>query len=418
VRWIAGSTAASGLAWLVVMSRRPRTLEPIPGKDATDEAARRERLDWLAARTGVDLAAVDLPAPTAAEVRGHVENFVGAISVPLGLAGPLLVLGEHAQGAVVAPLATTEGALVAATTRGAWALSESGGVRVRVHGRHMLRAPLFGFLDGERAARFAAWVPGQRAALDAAVAGSSRHARLVDLRPYVMGRDVHVLLTFTTGDAAGQNMTTLATAACCRHLQDAWSAVDPTPLELCLVEGQMSGDKNLSAMGLVHGRGARVSAECRLPRAVVETVLRITPEKLARAHHAGTAGALQAGVVGYNANVANVLAAMFLATGQDVACVHECALAILTLDAAGGDLYASLVLPSLVVGTVGGGTSLPAQRTGLEILGCAGAGQALKLVEIVAAFCLALELSSYAAMVAGDFAGAHARLGRAPGAGR
>ena len=387
----------------------------IPGRDAHDEDAVRERRAWLAARTGVELAAIELAAPSATEVRGHIENFVGVLTVPLGLAGPLALRGEHVDGAIVAPMATTEGALVAATTRGARAITAGGGAEVRVHARQMLRAPLFCFRDGAAAARFAAWVPSQRGALETAVAGSSRHARLIDVRPYVIGRDVHLVLAFTTGDAAGQNMTTLCTAACCQHLGATWAAIDPAAPELALVEGQMSGDKNLSAIGLVHGRGARASAECRLPRAVVEGILKVRPEQLARAHHAGTAGALQAGVVGYNANVANVLAAIFAATGQDIACVHECALAILTLDATGDELYASLVLPSIVVGTVGGGTALPAQRTCLETIGCAGPGKVLRLVEIVAGFALALELSSYAAMVAGDFAGAHARLGRAPG---
>jgi hydroxymethylglutaryl-CoA reductase (NADPH) len=184
------------------------------------------------------------------------------------------------------------------------------------------------------------------------------------------------------------------------------------------VEGQMSGDKNLSFLNASWGRGARVSAEAFVPRAVLERLLRISPEALGRAHHAGTAAALVAGVVGYNANVANVLAALFVATGQDVACVHESAFGVLTLDtspgASGGadGVYANLLLPSLVLGTVGGGTSLPSARACLASLGCEGDGKAHKLAEIVAGFALALELSSYAAMVNGDFAAAHARLGR------
>jgi hydroxymethylglutaryl-CoA reductase (NADPH) len=174
----------------------------------------------------------------------------------------------------------------------------------------------------------------------------------------------------------------------------------------------MGGDKNLSFFNASYGRGTRVSAECVIPRAVLEQVLKISPEALARAHHAGTAAALQAGVVGYNANVANVVAALFVATGQDIACVHESAFGILSLDAQHDGVYANLLLPSLVVGSVGGGTVLPAQQACLASLDCAGSGKARRLAEIVAGFALALELSSYAAMVSGDFAAAHAALGR------
>lgn len=384
----------------------------VPGKDAYDEGALSERKAWLSARTGVDVAPLAAPSLRPEAMHGNIENFVGAISMPVGLAGPLEFRGEHLRGSLVAPFATTEGSLVAATTRGARALSLSGGVQVRVHSRRMLRAPLFAFASGEVAARFAAFIQGELEALQAIVKQSSRFAQLLELKTYVLGRDVHVLLSYETGDAAGQNMTTLCTAACCQYLRGKWQQSDGAPIELCVVEGQMSGDKNLSFLGLVHGRGARVSAECRLPRSVLEQVLKVSPELLTRAHHAGTTGALQAGVIGYNANIAKVLAAMFAATGQDIACVHESALGILTLDASDAELYASLVLPSLVVGTVGGGTGLPAQATCLQMLGCEGTGKVLRLCEIVCGFALALELSSYAAMVAGHFASAHARLGR------
>jgi hydroxymethylglutaryl-CoA reductase (NADPH) len=386
--------------------------DAIPGRDRYDEGARIARAEWWTERTGVALAALAPAGLRADEMQGHVENFVGAIPVPLGLAGPLLFVGEEATGGVIAPLATTEGALVAATSRGALALSRAGGVATRVLGRQMVRAPLFGFHDGATAARFAEWLLRKRDALATEAAAGSAHTRLLDLRPFVIGRDVHAVLAFETGDAAGQNMVTLATARI-----SAWVLAElaregsPTP-SITAIEGQMSGDKNLSFFNASYGRGARVSAECFVPRAVLERVLRITPEALSRAHHAGTAAALQAGVAGYNANVANVLAAFFLATGQDVACVHESAFGILSLDAQERGVYANLLLPSLIVGTVGGGTSLPAPNACLASLGCAGAGKVRRFAEIVAGFALALELSSYAAMVSGDFAAAHAELGR------
>jgi hydroxymethylglutaryl-CoA reductase (NADPH) len=389
--------------------------DAIPRRDRYDEDSRATRADWWRARTGASLAPLDPGALRAEEMKGHIENFVGAISVPLGLAGPLRFVGEEASGDVVAPMATTEGALVAATSRGALALTRAGGVSAQVLSRQMIRAPLFGFRDGKTAARFAEWTGRVREPLAAAACEGSRHTRLLDVRPFVIGRDVHLVMTFDTGDAAGQNMVTLATARMTAWIAQALArdaTLAPLVPEVMTVEGQMSGDKEPELLQRDHGRGARVSAECVLPRAVVERILRVSPEALARAHHAGTAAALQAGVVGYNANVANVLAALFLATGQDVACVHESAFGILTLDASGGDVYANLLLPSLVVGTVGGGTKLAGPRACLESLGCAGTGKVRRFAEIVAGFAFALELSSYAAMVNGDFAAAHEELGR------
>ena len=386
--------------------------DTIPGRDRYDEDSRAARAEWWRARTGASLAPLAPGALRAEEMRGHVENFVGAVTVPLGLAGPLRFAGEETSGLLVAPMATTEGALVAATSRGALALTRAGGVRARVLSRQMIRAPLFGFRDGAAAVQFADWIGRVREPLAAAASAGSRHTRLLDLRPFVIGRDVHLVMTFDTGDAAGQNMVTLATARMTAWITRELAREPALAPEVVTVEGQMSGDKNLSFFNASHGRGARVSAECAVPRAIVEKILRVAPEALGRAHHAGTAAALQAGVVGYNANVANVLAALFLATGQDVACVHESAFGILTLDASGGDVYANLLLPSLVVGTVGGGTELAGPRACLESLGCAGTGKVRRFAEIVAGFALALELSSYAAMVNGDFAAAHEELGR------
>lgn len=394
------------------MQRTPS--DAIPGRNRYDESARDERVAWWREKTGVNPSSVAPHGLAADELRGRIENFVGAVAIPLGLAGPLAFTGGEAAGSWVAPMATTEGALVAATSRGALALTQAGGVRARVHSRQMVRAPLFAFRDGGAAARFVEWLKGQSGALAEQARSGSRHTELVEVRPFVIGRDVHVVLSFHTGDAAGQNMTTLATARIGAWIERALPGGLAEELELFTVEGQMSGDKNLSAFNATHGRGARVSAECFLPRAVLEGTLNVSPERVARAHHAATAGALQAGVVGYNANVANVIAALYVATGQDIACVHESSFAILTLDARADGAYANLLLPSLIVGTVGGGTGLPGPHACLQSLGCAGAGKVGRFAEIIAGFALALELSAYAAMVSGEFAAAHASLGRRP----
>ncbi|MEV0174697.1 hypothetical protein AB0I00_26700 [Streptomyces sp. NPDC050803] len=385
----------------------------VPGRGQYTEQARRRRLEWLRTRSRSALASLESTGLEARNLVGNVENFVGSVEVPVGLAGPLLFVGEQARGSLVAPLATTEGALVASASRGARAVTASGGVTTRVLSQRMTRAPVFEFADITGAARFTDWLHEQRGRLDEQVRSVSRHTRLVDVDPHQIGRYLHVRFVFETADAAGQNMTTAATWQICRWLTDVLAAEeDLRPREL-LLEGNLSGDKKVTAGSLLAGRGTRVTAECRLRRDVVAQVLKTTPEAMVKSHAATVLGAQQAGMTGYGVNAANIVAALFVATGQDVACVHESGVSVFSLELDGDDLVATILLPNLVVGTVGGGTALPDQRGLLTALGCAGAGGAGRFAEIVAGFALALDVSTMAAVVSGQFAEAHQRLGRA-----
>jgi hydroxymethylglutaryl-CoA reductase (NADPH) len=381
----------------------------VPGRGRYDERARRERLKWLRARTGAPLTSQEHIALEAGSLRGNLENFAGSVEVPVGLAGPLLFRGEAVRGSVVAPLATTEGALVASASRGARALTLAGGVSARVLSQRMTRAPAFVFGDLGTAARFSQWLVGRRAELEEQVRRVSRHARLVDVDPYQIGRHLHVRFVYETADAAGQNMTTAATWQIVRWLQDAPADVRP---ERTLLEGNLSSDKKVSAVSLIAGRGTRVTAEAVVPAAVVEAVLKTTPATIVQGHATAALGALQAGMTGSGINAANVIAGIFVATGQDVASVHESGVSILDLDLDGEDLLATLLLPCLVTGTVGGGTGLPCQRDWLAAMGCAGPGSAARFAEIVAGFALAMDVSTAAALASGQFAQAHQRLGR------
>jgi NADP-dependent 3-hydroxy-3-methylglutaryl-CoA reductase len=344
---------------------------------------------------------------------GNVENFVGSVEVPVGLAGPLLFVGDAARGSIVAPLATSEGALVASASRGARALTKSGGVTTTVLSQTMTRAPAFEFADIATAQRFTAWLHEHRGQLQEQVGLVSRYTRLIDVEPYQIGRHLHVRFAFETADAAGQNMTTAATWQICRWLTDVLADEENLRPRHMLLEGNLSGDKKVTAGSVLAGRGSRVTAECRLSRDAVAAVLKTTPEAMVRSHAAAVLGAQQAGMTGYGANAANIVAALFLATGQDVACVHESGVSIFSLEMDGDDLIATILLPNLVVGTVGGGTALPHQRDLLDVLGCAGAGGVRRFAEIVAGFALALDVSTMAAVVSGQFAEAHQRLGRA-----
>ncbi len=390
----------------------PVRIPLVPQRGIYTEGARQERLDYLRQTTGLPLDVLQHTFLRAERLTGNIENLVGSVEVPVGLAGPLLFKGEAAHGLVHLPMATTEGALVASTTRGALAVTRSGGVTTRVVRRQMMRAPLFIFADMHGAYRFANWVRDHFKGIREQTLRVSRHANLLKVEPEVRGNMVTVSFLYETGDAAGQNMSTTCTWHACQWLMQQMTYLDEIRLENFFIESGISGDKKVSFQAFVTGRGTRVTAECLLPRAVVQDVLKVTPEELVRGYHLSSAFGVQAGTVGWNINVANVVAAVFTATGQDIACVHESSVALLFVGLADDGVYASLVLPSLAIGTVGGGTHLPRQSEYLRVLGCAGGGLVPRFAEIIAGFCLSLDLSTLAAIAGGQFAAAHEQLGR------
>jgi len=387
-------------------------VRPIPQRGIYTEQARLDRISYIRKKTGLPLASLQHMSLSAESLTGNIENLIGSVEVPVGVAGPLLFRGEKAQGLLLAPMATTEGALVSSATRGAIALTRAGGVTTRVIRRNMMRVPLFIFSDMTGAYRFANWVRDHFDEIREHAMRVSRHARLLKVDPDVRGNMVTVTFLYETGDAAGQNMSTSCTWHACQWLIGQMKYLDEIRLEHFFIESGVSGDKKVSYQTFISGRGTRVSAECLLPRGVVEDVLKVTPDELVRCFHLASAFGTQAGTVGWNVNVANVIAAIFTATGQDIACVHESSLGLLYLALADDGVYASLILPSLVVGTVGGGTHLGRQTEFLQLLGCAGPGNVSRFAEIIAGFSLALDLSTGAAICGGQFAAAHERLGR------
>ncbi|WP_394839217.1 phosphotransferase [Pendulispora rubella] len=387
----------------------PPVLPRLPGRGIATEEARRERLAFASAMTGVPLDHMEETSLSAERLAKNIEGLIGGVEIPVGLAGPLLF---RSFGLVLAPFATTEGALVASTTRGALALSRAGGVTTRVLHQQMVRAPLFVFRDVGHAATFGQWIRTHVEVLSKEVRKVSKHANLLGVEPYVLGRTVHVIFRYTTGDAAGQNMTTAATWQACTWVLEEIRHVESFELEHFSVEGNMAGDKKFSFLSFLRGRGFRVAADCYVPRAVLHEVLKVSPEAAVQAHEHYMSGSFQAGLVSHNINTSNAVAAIFAATGQDIACVHESSGGLLSLQLADGGLYASMLLPNLVVGTVGGGTHLPRQREMLQLMGCLGDGGAARLAEIIAGFCLALDLSTLSASLSERFVMAHERLGR------
>jgi hydroxymethylglutaryl-CoA reductase (NADPH) len=389
-------------------------LPKIPGRGDYSEEARLHRLGWLSRTTGALLTPLHTTQLSAERLSSNLENMIGAVEVPVGIAGPLRFRGQYARGPIYAPLATTEGALVASCTRGATAISRAGFVNTRVLSQRMMRVPCFTLSSLRGAVLFAAWIRDHVGLLREQSRRVSSHAKLASVEPTLIGDLVNVAFVYETGDAAGQNMTTACTWACCQWLIEQMRHLQPEGVEIedFIIEANMSGDKKVSFQSFIAGRGIRVTAEATIGAQVLADVLKVTPDQLARANRSILAGSVHTGMVGYNINVANVIAAMFTATGQDIACVHECSLAQFSLEVVPEGIYVSILLPALIIGTVGGGTHLPAQRALLETMGCAGSGNVARLAEIVAGFCLALDLSTLSAVASGQFASAHERLGR------
>jgi hydroxymethylglutaryl-CoA reductase (NADPH) len=339
----------------------------------------------------------------------NIENFIGTVKVPVGVIGPLRVNGTHAQGDYFVPLATTEAALVASYHRGARLITEAGGCSAVLLNEGVGRAPAFAFQNVRESGEFAVWVLSNVDAFRSVAESTTRHGRLLDVHLTLDGNHVYVHFEFVTGDASGQNMVTLATEAVCRHIEEN----SPVKPKYWFVEGNLSGDKKACFQSYVGVRGKRVTAETVIPASVVQKRLRTTPARLVEYWAMSAVGGVLSGTVGVEGHYANGLTALYLACGQDVACVAESTVGITRFEKTDeGDLYASVTLPNLMVGSVGGGTGLPSQRACLELMGLAGPDKARALAEVTAGVLLAGELSITGALCSGDFARAHRVLAR------
>lgn len=376
--------------------------------DYTAEAAAARRAT-IAMATGTALEHIGSFSFDPALVRHNTEGFAGVAQVPLGFAGPLLVDGEHARGEFFVPLATTEGTLVASYNRGMRLCREAGGIHTTIVHDAMQRAPVFAFRDARSARDFGAWVDAHLDEIAAAAEATTSVGRLADIEQYQIGKLRWLRLNFTTGDAAGQNMVTRAARAACEWILEQ----EPAGLVRYELAANLETDKKPSAINALRTRGKRVTAEVTLPKELVRELMHTTPASLARARGYSNMGSLLAGAATNANHVANAVAAIFIACGQDVANVAESGIGFVYTELTPeGDYYYSLTLPSLIVATYGGGTALPTQRECLEALGCFGAGKAAKLAEIIAAAALCGELSLGSAVVADEWVASHERYGR------
>lgn len=396
------------------MVRGERRFHELPKDMSAEEAAeiRREALERMTQTPLTNIAHHSLDVHRASQ--RHCENFIGVAQIPMGVVGPLRVRGKCADGDFYVPMATTEAALVASTNRGCSALREAGGAVVRVEDVGMTRAPVFRTSGIVQTQQFIQWIEDHMEDLRQLTESTSRFLRLLEVRPYAFGTTVFLRFRFDSGDAMGMNMVTIA---CDRAVNE---LIEPATGVPCIgLSGNYCVDKKPAAINWQEGRGKRIYAEVLLEAPVLHHSLKTNARDLVEVQYRkNLLGSIAAGSLGYNAHYANVLSAFFIATGQDPAHVVEGSMGITCIESRGPDsVFASVYMPDVPLGAIGGGTQLDTQREALSMLGVSPdperRGEAvIRLAEILGALVLAGELSLMAAFTSQDLARAHEKLAR------
>lgn len=345
---------------------------------------------------------------------GNIESIFGVAQIPIGIAGPLLVNGEHAKGEFYVPMATVEGTMLASYNRGMKVIREAGGVTTTVVGEAMQRAPCFVFRDARDARDFERWLIENFTAIKAVAESTTSVGKLNEIEHYCAHNFVYTRFDYSTGDAAGQNMTSRATFVACEWIREQYPA-----MTRYLLSGNFDTEKRTSSVNMLKNRGKRVTAEITIPREIIERNLRITPEGMHYGQGITTIASFMTNSSNNAAHPANGLAALYLATGQDIANIGESnQCTVYTRVTREGAYHFSITLPALILATYGGGTSLPTQSECLKIMGCYGKDKVMKLAEIAAGLVVAGELSLGAATRVdketrkNEWVDAHERLGR------
>lgn len=337
----------------------------------------------------------------------NCENIIGCTQVPLGIAGPLKIKTSAGKTLTFfVPLATTEGALAASVNRGCKATFEKG-IRVLVEEVGATRGPVFKVADIGQGQRTIKFIKAKWPVLSRLTARSSGHLKLKSFSWQLIGKNLYLRFVFTTAEAMGMNMVTVATDKISAYL------VKKLGIELLALSGNACIDKKPAWLNFILGRGKKVWAEALIKKEAAKKVLKANPERMVEVVNKKCwLGSAVSGASGLNSHFANMISALFIATGQDPAHVVEGSLGATSAELINGDLYFSIYLPSLMVGTVGGGTGLPTQKEALALLSLekGKSGDALKLAEVIGAVVLAGELSLIAALASHDLSRVHQAL--------
>jgi hydroxymethylglutaryl-CoA reductase (NADPH) len=383
----------------------------VPGRGLNTENATNYRLDFLKAN-GIDVPLLADSQLHRTQIQHNIESYIGSVEIPIGLAGPLLFNQNSTEEYVYAPVGTLEGALVASINRGAKVVTQSGGFNAVVVHQKMVRSPMFVFRNLTECVGFKTWIDNHFEAIKAIAEQYSNHANLEKIDAIIASRSVHLKFVYTTGDASGQNMTTTCTWHSVLWINANFKIENSYEAVHYVIEGNGASDKKLSNYSASQGRGVHVIAECELLEHEIQKVLRVSSDDFLRCLSQSLVMSKLDGMFGYNINVSNAIAGIFVATGQDLASIHESGTGILNMEKTEKGLYCSLHLPSLVIGTLGGGTHLSKQKEGLMLMDCQGNGKVERFAKLIAGFALSLEISTFGAIVGGQFAKAHEKLGR------
>jgi len=340
------------------------------------------------------------------DLQGIIENHVGFMKIPMAVVGPMVLNGSYASGDFCVPLCTLEGTLAMSMNRGIYASVLSGGIKVNHFRQELSRAPVFIFDNLNDAAQFQVWVSKNEKKIKTVAESTTNHGRVLRIDQYTVQNYVILDLVMDTSNAAGQNMVTLAAQVASEFIQK------ETGYNYFL-ESNINSDKKASVRNMLLGRGHGVTAETTIKNSVMKRILKMDPDILFDSWSFFPIVSSMAGTHGNGLHVSNALTAIYLATGQDAACAAENSIAHVGIEKREDALKFKLTLPSLTVGTVGGGTRLKMQKKNLELLGCSeGEHTSRKLAEIIAGATLSLEISLICAIGSHTWTDAHMKYGR------
>ena len=363
-----------------------------------------DRLNWLEEKSGLRFDQIATNEPE--DLKGIIENHVGFMPIPMGIAGPLILMGEYAQGEFTVPVCTLEGTLAISMSRGMYATALSGGISTQYIKQELSRSPVFVFNSLKESSDFMKWVDTHFEEIKKVAESSTNYGKLLRIDQYPIQNYVVLDMVLDTGNAAGQNMVTLAAKLACDYIQN------NTGYNYILESG-FNSDKKASARTMIMGRGHSVIAETTLKHSVLKRILGLHLDEVDIFQQIGPTVTNMAGTTGCHLHISNALTAIYIATGQDTACVAENSIGHFQTEPVEEGLKCRLTLPSITVGTVGGGTRLNAQQQNLKLLGCDnGTFSSRKLAEIICASSLSLEISLMSAIASGTFTQAHMKYGR------
>lgn len=386
----------------------PGEIRRIPKKGKTDysQPAVEARIQWLRDETGVQLNFINRYSEPTETFAGNIENFIGTAQVPIGIAGPLRVNGDYAKGDYFVPLATTEGVLVNSFHRGARLITKAGGANVKIFKKEMHVTPALKVDSLRQAIRIIGWIKNNFEEIKKIADSTTSHGKLINIYPRLVGRLLLLKMCYDTKDAMGMNMITIASDAAVKLISE------ENKIKVYYPRSNYSSDKKNSSHNYIEGYGRSIHAEAVIPANLIR-YFGTTAEEMFEYFNLQLQASVAAGMHGVNGQFANGIAALFIATGQDVAQVINSAVGMSICEPKSvGGLYISVDLPNLLVGTIGGGTRRGYAKESLSIMDCCGLDNADKFAEIVTATVLAGELSILGALASGTFVDAHRSFGR------